>query len=55
MRRVMLRDEGREAVRRSASTAIYYLLRAGERSTWHRIRSDEPWHFYEGVPVRMPG
>lgn len=42
-----------EAVTRSASTAIYYLLRAGERSTWHRIRSDELWHFYEGSPVRI--
>lgn len=38
---------------RSASTAIYYLLRARERSTWHRIRSDEMWHFYDGVPVRI--
>lgn len=38
---------------RSASTAIYYLLRGRERSTWHRIRSDEMWHFYEGAPLRI--
>lgn len=38
---------------RSASTAIYYLLRGTERSTWHRIRSDEMWHFYEGAPIRI--
>jgi len=38
---------------RSASTAIYYLLRGIERSTWHRIRSDEMWHFYDGVPIRI--
>lgn len=42
-----------DGVSRSASTAIYYLLRGGERSTWHRIRSDEIWHFYEGSPLRI--
>lgn len=42
-----------DAVSRSASTAIYYLLRGRERSTWHRIRSDEMWHFYDGVPIRI--
>lgn len=41
------------AFSRSASTAIYYLLRGRERSTWHRIRSDEMWHFYDGVPIRI--
>lgn len=29
-------------------TAIYYLLQQGERSVFHRIKSDECWHFYEG-------
>ena len=33
---------------RSHATAIYYLLRAGDRSKLHRIKSDEVWHFYEG-------
>jgi len=42
-----------DGVSRSASTAIYYLLRGRERSTWHRIRSDEMWHFYEGMPIRI--
>jgi len=42
-----------DGVSRSASTAIYYLLCGGERSTWHRIQSDELWHFYEGVPIRI--
>ncbi|WP_338763297.1 cupin domain-containing protein [Massilia sp. METH4] len=40
-------------ITRSASTAIYYLLRGRERSTWHRIRSDEMWHFYAGVAIRI--
>ena len=38
---------------RSAATAIYYLLRQGERSTWHRIQSDEMWHFYAGEPLHI--
>lgn len=42
------RDDG--AVR-SASTAIYYLLCDGAHSAWHRIRSDEVWHFYAGEPL----
>jgi uncharacterized protein len=33
---------------RSASTAIYFLLCDGAHSAWHRIRSDEVWHFYAG-------
>ncbi len=33
---------------RSFSTSIYYLLRQGEHSAFHRIKSDEGWHFYAG-------
>ena len=36
---------------RSASTAIYYLLCDGAHSAWHRIKSDEVWHFYAGEPL----
>lgn len=37
---------------RGHSTAIYYLLRAGERSHWHRVRdAAEVWHFYAGDPL----
>lgn len=36
---------------RSASTAIYFLLSDGAHSSWHRIRSDEVWHFYAGDPI----
>ncbi|OZI23917.1 hypothetical protein CAL26_10940 [Bordetella genomosp. 9] len=36
------------AVQRSASTAIYYMLSGDAWSAWHRIRSDEVWHFYAG-------
>ena len=37
--------DGEPADKRSASTAIYYLLCDGAHSAWHRIRSDEVWHF----------
>lgn len=33
---------------RSAATSIYFLLRSGEYSSFHRILSDETWHFYAG-------
>ncbi|HID38000.1 MAG TPA: cupin domain-containing protein [Calditrichaeota bacterium] len=33
------------------STAIYYLLPGNEFSAFHRIRSDELWHFYYGSPI----
>jgi predicted cupin superfamily sugar epimerase len=36
---------------RACSTAIYYLLEAGQRSRLHRIKSDEVWHFYAGDPL----
>ena len=38
---------------RAASTAIYYLLTGGAKSAFHRIRSDEVWHFYEGGPLKI--
>ena|ERR1700727_1861636 len=33
---------------RAAATAIYFLLDAGNFSAFHRLRSDEMWHFYVG-------
>ena len=39
---------------RAASTAIYYLLPAGERSAWHRVMdAAEVWHFYAGAPLTL--
>ena len=38
---------------RAALTTIYYLLTSGERSRWHRVQSDEVWHFYEGAALRL--
>jgi len=44
---------GRAAVGRSHSTAIYFLLKAGERSRWHRVDAAEVWHFYRGAPLEL--
>jgi predicted cupin superfamily sugar epimerase len=38
---------------RSASTAIYFLLRAGEVSRWHRVDAAEVWHWYAGAPLAL--
>lgn len=38
---------------RGASTAIYYLLKAGERSHWHRVDAAEVWHFYAGDALEL--
>jgi predicted cupin superfamily sugar epimerase len=38
---------------RSASTAIYFLLRRGDFSAFHRVRSDEVWHHYLGAPLEL--
>ena len=36
---------------RNASTSIYFLLASGQFSAFHRIASDEVWHFYFGDPL----
>jgi uncharacterized protein len=36
---------------RPASTAIYFLLDQNNFSAFHRLRSDELWHFYLGAPL----
>lgn len=38
---------------RPASSAIRFLLCAGERSAWHRIDADEAWHWQEGGPLAL--
>ncbi len=38
---------------RNAATSIYFLLERGEISAFHRIASDELWHFYDGDPLTI--
>ena len=44
---------GDDRAARSALTTIDFLLARGERSAWHRVRSDEVWHLLEGGPLRL--
>jgi len=38
---------------RGASTAIYFLLKAGEQSHWHAVDAAEGWHYYAGAPLLL--
>ena len=38
---------------RSFSTAIYFLLRSQDRSRFHRIKSDELWHYHAGSTLSI--
>jgi predicted cupin superfamily sugar epimerase len=38
---------------RACSTAIYYLLKKGERSHWHRVDAAEVWHHYAGAALQL--
>jgi hypothetical protein len=39
--------------RRSALTAVYYLLASGQHGRWHRVESDEVWSWIEGGGLRL--
>ncbi len=43
--------DGRAA--QSSLTTIFFLLVSGEVSRWHRVASDEVWHYYEGDPLEL--
>lgn len=53
--RETFRDAGpAEGAGRAQSTAIYYLLEAGEVSHWHRVMdAAEVWHWYAGAPLNL--
>lgn len=51
--RVQRSDAGSHLDDRAAGTAIYFLLPAGAFSAWHRVRSDEIWHYYAGAPAEL--
>lgn len=38
---------------RSVCTAIYFLLTANNFSAFHKVNSDEFWHFYDGDPIDL--
>jgi len=38
---------------RNVCTSIYFLLQQNQFSAFHRIKSDEIWHFYYGDPLTV--
>jgi len=46
---------GRYTGPRAAGTAILFLLEHGDFSAWHRLSSDEIWHFYLGSSLTLHG
>ncbi|MFN3235297.1 MAG: cupin domain-containing protein [Gammaproteobacteria bacterium] len=42
-------SERYEGQARATGTAIYYLLEHDDFSTFHRIKGDELWHYYDGT------
>ena len=45
--------DAREVGGRSVGTAIFFLLKAGEISRWHKVDAAEIWHFYAGAPLEL--
>jgi predicted cupin superfamily sugar epimerase len=46
-------ESAEHPAQRSASTAIYFLLRSQDFSAFHRVRSDELWHHYAGDVLEL--
>ena len=44
---------GPESGGRAVGTAIYFLLKAGERSHWHRVDAGEVWLWHAGSPIDL--
>src|SRR5262245_18815391 len=38
---------------RFINTATYYLLESNDFSCWHRLKSDEIWHYYCGSTLTL--
>jgi len=47
----VLPTDGRQS--RAALSSIYFMLIEGIHDRWHRVRSDEAWHYYEGAPLEL--
>lgn len=44
---------GKYTGNRNIATSIYFLLNEKDFSAFHRIKSDELWHFYDGAAVKI--
>ena len=45
------RETFRDGEGRGHSSAIYFLLKAGQVSWWHRVDAAEVWHYHRGAPL----
>jgi hypothetical protein len=46
-------DAPKNNLKRNFSTSIYFLLEGAQISKFHRLKSDELWHFYDGGSVKV--
>lgn len=46
-------DAPKKNLKRNVSTSIYFLLEGSQISKFHRLKSDELWHFYDGGSIRV--
>ncbi len=51
--RETFRDAALRPGGRAASSAIYFLLAAGQRSRWHRVDAAEVWHWHAGAALDL--
>lgn len=47
------RETFRDGPGRGHSSAIHFLLKAGQASWWHRVDAAEIWHYYRGAPLAL--
>lgn len=50
---VVITNRDSTSIQRSAGTSIYYMLSSEDFSAWHKLKSDEVWHFYQGCPLTV--
>jgi predicted cupin superfamily sugar epimerase len=48
-----MKDNGSDNWKRSLSTSIYFLLRSGDVSKFHKLKSDELWYFHTGSSLTL--
>jgi len=46
-------DAPKKNLKRNVSTSIYFLLEGSQISKFHRLKSDELWHFYDGDSIKV--
>ncbi len=46
-------DAPKKNLKRNVSTSIFFLLDGAQVSKFHRLKSDELWHFYDGTSVKI--